>query len=726
MSIRDTYAEVVAENILREILREGESPSVSEIASRFETFTSTNDISQPLFDSTSYTVESGESSSVAKWNNMNEAIHQDLLVLYKHLFKVSGQAITNFERWRAEAKLLEGRLDDLEERINSLLLISSDTAGFFNFMQDNFVDMSKVDLANTTAYVNVDKGVVSMGTSATGATRIDLSTLVDSDIEFTILSRNNLVSSVSSDNTRLKYVVSDVRNYWQERVYTSKPGPVTVELKVSLLRDTEISRIDLDLHMANQNSTVQVTPMYSTDNYNWTQLPITTFTRSVVDKSTFQFSPVTAKWVKFIMTKTGFDQVHNELYSYEFGVDEVAFFNEGFTADTDSTLISEPLSVLDTEGNPEEFSRIVLEVCEDVPDGTSINYSVSAFNEEDAALGTFVPIGPLTRETTTKPTVLDFGDLDLVTVSGIRVSYDASAAQDKFVNPAEDYTIIESVSGGTATTKDATASDVRFSFYNSNERILDHVVGSGISIAQGTLEVWRNVSVKGDDTKVRGYVNGWGFDDPWYRTTVYVSNAAGYDIDFGGETVVVDGVPKTGRITIAQGRHTMLVHKDNWKTVSLSGVTDLESLKTADTLYPYNHRYLVEGLHYPTSYPTTEEKIYRGFDIVAEYFMKEVSIFDMTNNVQANDYERFAIDLDAEDTSRLIDGLPAGTGETGANRSFVLKVDENTSDFVNELFMLRFKSANSLFKYLRLKAVLATTDTAITPFVDSYRIKISS
>lgn len=725
MAIRDTYAEIIAELILREILREGEAPSASEITSRFETFVAENDISQPLFDALTAKVEKYEVSSVSKYNTTNTTIQQDLRVLYKHLFKVSDQTIQNFERWRNESRLLEGRLDDLNERINSLLLLSNDTAGFFNFMQDNFVDNRKVDLQNSTTYTNVAKGVLTMGTSSLGSTRVDLDDLRDEHVEFTVLTRKNLVSSVSADGSRTSYVVSDINNYWQERVHTSKPGPISVELKINLLRETDISRIDVDLHMSNQNSTIQVTPQYSTDNYNWTQLPVTTPTRSILDKATFQFAPVTAKWVKFIMTKVGFDQVHKELYAYEFGVDEVAFFNESFSADAVATFVSKPLSVLDSEGNPQEFSRIVLEVCEDVPDDTKIDYFVAAFNDETASIGGFVPIDPLTRSNSTKPTVLDFGDLDSVTIEDIQVSYDPAGATG-FVNPAETYTRIHDVLGATPDPRTGTASAVRYSFFNSNERLLDHVLAPGITIAQGTLELWRNTSAQNDETLVRGNVNGWGFDDPWYRTTVFVENALGYDLDFGGEPVIVDGVPVNGRVNVSSGRHTILVHKDNWKAIDLTSVTDLETLKAADSLYPYNHRYMVEGLAYPSGFPTTDEQIYRGFDIVAEYFMKEVSIFDIINNMAADNYERFALDKDAADASRLIDAVPATTDEQTPQNSFVVKVDENNPDFLNEKFLLRFKSANALFKFLRLKAELSTTNDAVAPFLDSYRIKISS
>jgi len=732
MPIRNTYAEYLVEQIIREILAEGENPSSTEIEDRFDEFEETNDISKALFIAKNYLVAENTSSSSSLYNTTNSDVLRDLQVLYRHLFKVSDQSIKNFNRWRDESRLLETRLNNLEEKITSLLLLSEDTAGYFNFIQDNFVDTSKTDLTNSTAYVNIDKGIVQIGTSSIGATRVNLENLEDKDVEFYVLSKNNWKSKVEAEGSRPKYAVSDATNYYQERVYMNQPSPVTAELKILFGKEHEISRIDIDLHMSNTNSSVQITPMYSTDNYNWLQLPTDSFTRNLVDKSTFQFTPVTAKYVKFIMTKTGYDALQHNEYLYEFGMDEISFYNEGFTENTDVNFISQSLSVLDIDGQSDEFSKIALEICENIPAGTSISYFVTASTESTIPISTaiFTPIDPENRDNPTKPTVLDFGDLDTITIENIAPSYNSSygsaPATEKFMNPDKSLTMVQSISGAAAVTASGLASEVRYSFYNNNDRILDHQMNpNNITIAQNTLELWRNVNTQGSTVKVRDYSNGWGFEDPYYKTTVYVDNPTGMDIDFGAKAAIIDEVGQPGKANIARGRHKVFIHKDNWKVIDTSGVANLDDLKTEDGLYPYNHRYLVEGFSYPSAYPEDDEEIYKGFDIVAEHFMKEVSVFDMIHNVPIDDYSKFAIDTDARDTGRTTDGV-ADTDEQGPMNVFLVKVNENNSDFMNEKYTMKFKSANTLYKYLRFKAVLQTTDPNITPELDSYRIKISS
>ena len=723
MSISTTYKTFILENIILNLLKDGEVLTLNRIANEYDTYVETYDITKPIFDNETYKVAAKDISSKTLFNNCNKAIRQDLAVTYRHLLKISEQAINNFERWRTEATLLETRLNKLHERITSLLIVSEDTAGYLNYIQDSISDASKTDLTNTTAYVNMNKGYVCIGTNNIGATRVDLSNLRNENIEFTVLTKTNLVSNVILHNTQKKYIISDINNYWQHRVYTNKPGPVTAEIKIDLLNTKLISRIDVDLHMANQNSSVQITPFYSLDNYSWKQLPITNPTRSIIDKITFQFSSISAKWIKFILTKTGYDQVSNEMYTYEFGADEISFYNEGFESDTEVVFISTPLFVTNPDGNLQEFSRVVLEVCEHVPSDTSINYFIAVSNSSSMDADGFVEIDPINRDEAIFPTILDFGDLDAVEINDIGISYDIDGATN-FVNPDQNYTMITAISGTTATEAAGVASALRYAFFNSRDRILDYQIASDIEIAAGTLELWRNVSTQNDETKVRDYVNGWGFNEPFYYTTVYVSNPDGYNIDFGDKFVVLDGEKKSGKIVFTYGNHTLLIHKDNWVALDSSvSIIDLASLKSADSLYPYNHRYLVEGYSYAADWSTSEEKIYTGFDIVAEYLMSEISVFDMINNTIDTNYSKFARDKDALDTGRTLDSFIT---DTNPSTVFLVKSNENNSDFLNEKFTLKFKIPNSLFTYLRFKAVLKTEDSNITPILDSYRIKLSS
>lgn len=725
--IRDTYAELITQQIIKEILSEGIAPTASEIASRFATFIAANDLSKPLLEEADFLVENGEVSSASKFNEANRLVAQDLSVLFSHLLKVSDKAINNFYRWKTESTLLEGRLSKLEDRLTALLLTNTDTAGFFNFIQDNLSDNNLVDLENSTAHVDPSRGVATIGTSTEGSTRLDLTGLTNKDIVFSVLTKKNLISTVSSDKSETRYAVSDVTNYWQEKVYFSKEQPVTIELRIDLKENKAISRLDVDLHMSNSGSTVQLTPMYSSDNYNWKLLPVTNYTRSVLSKTTFRFPEITARYVKFIMTKIGPDNVSKTLYTYEFGANEISFYSEAFDTTTSAVLISKPLAIVDENGNPESFSRIALEVCEDMPAGTLIDYSVLVSTDPDVPLlpSGFVSIAPLGRtDNINAPQILDFGESETVEVTDISISY-SPFADDSLVNPDGEFSLITGVAGSAPITKSCVASDVRYGFVNSNDRILSHSLSPDVVYNKGTLELWRNVNVRNSTKKVRGEYNGWRFEDPYYKTTVLVKNPNGVVVDFGESPFVLDEEVVSGSVAISTGSHTVWIHKNNWKLIPNVGtIATLAELKAADSLYPYNQKYLVEGITYESFW--TEEKVYFGFDIVAEHLMTKVDVFDLIYNVPTSDYSKFGMDIDAPDTARLVEGINAIASEQTSNSCFVLKVNENNPDFLNEKFVLRFNVTGSQFQYLRFKAAFTTDSADLTPLLSSYRVKVAS
>lgn len=726
-SITETYNSIILNKIIMDLLKEGNTLSTSTIEDEYNTYI--EGIEFPIFEANNFKVVKYSKSSASKYNLCNQTIYNDLYAMYSHLFNTNEVVINNFNRWRKKSDLLENRLINLEKRIEVLLLLSNDTAGYLNYLNDHFIDTSKVDLTNTTAYVNLNKHLVQINptsVSTNSATKINLSNLTDSNISFTVLTRNNLVGVLESPNSKPIYAIENIDNFYQQRVYTNKQVSVSVEFKIDLLQEYSVNRIDVDLHMSNQNGAVQLLPMYSVDNYNWQQLPITDYTRNVVDKTTFQFSNINLRYIKFILTKNSCDVIHNNTYCYEFGFDTIGFYNNTFSIEDDSTLITKQLYVEDlTTKEPEEFSKLILEVCEYIPNDTDIDYYLSVSNDLNPATDIYVPIDPINRTVTSNPTVLDFGDSQSITVSGIKISYDVTNT-GIYNSPSKSFDLIDEVVLSTPISVVGLASDTRYSFYNSNDRILDTSLKTTINYIESSFEVWRNISLKGTETKVRSYNNGWGFSEPYYTTTVYTSNAIGYEINFGSRPLVIDGIKSTGKVTFSKGKHTIAVHKDDWKYVDLSTVTNLTTLKAADSLYPYNYRYLIEGLNYPYYYPTTEEKIYSGFDIVAEYLMTQISIFDILHNVKYNDYSKYAIDLDSEDASRLIDGTAANTEHQTPNKVFVLKIDENNADFINEQFIIKFQSINTLYKYVKLKAVLTTEDTNITPMFDSYIIKLST
>lgn len=721
MALEKTTLDILRARIIREMLEEGVTITVDEVNRRVEDFLAANNLDEPSFDSESYKVDYKSNSSSSLYNETNQFIGDDLGILYRNMFLLGGDSMKTFDRWRTQFNSLEAQLDQLEDRVANLLIVTQDTEGYFNFVSDVFSDTSKINLVDSSVIVDLSREQISIGPNNPGATRVSLNLLDPDNVEFTVLTRRNLQSVVLAEGGDPINAFVDTSKFWQHRVYMNAPDPVVSEFKVQIADDPiDVSRISIKLHSANRNASVKITPLYSADGVSYFQLPTEGFEQSVVNRATFTFPPTPMNFVKFILAKDGFDHIDGLLYVYEFGADDIAFYAEGFTEDTENIFYSKALSVTDADGNAATFNRCTLNVCELVPVNTEINYFVAAQNSIPSSVDdlNFVPIDPLERETPINPTVINFTDLTSfevgnTTTSGlqVRVAYDATNGDSLLINPGPDFTLVDVDAGGSVVKSSESATGLRYALPDNSNRILDHQIVESVDFKDNEITIFRNLGLQGDTTIVRGVQAGWGFADPYYSTTIEIKNSAGITIDFGDNDVIIDGVVQKGEVSISQGIHTVQVHESNWEAVT-DVVTTEEELEALDPLYPHNHKLLIEGYPYPGSF--TGDQVYPGVDLFAERRLQQVSPFDMFRSVPSNDYSKYALDLDAKEGAR------------DPSRVIIVKTDASNPDFINERFVFRIKVNTSTlsFRYVWLKAELTTADPEVAPILDSYRIRL--
>lgn len=747
MSIETTYTKLLIENYVKEQLAKGILLSAIDIENEIVSLVEDSDLSIPQFLASSYLVQDGEESSVSKHTNTFSTIKQDLRVLYKEMIALTKTSINSLERWDLESKSLEKKLIDLENRIDNLLILTQDTEGYHSIIIDNFTDTSQVDSSSTVA-VDLQSSTVEMTSSSEGITRVFLNNLdTNNDINFRVRSTVDMISRIDATGADLKNPFKQNSSSWWTSISTKKAKPITCEMSVRL-HPTElvpISKIFMELHDSVESSPMQITPLYSVDNVTWNQLPTNTFTLRTRDTATFSFSEVSAKYVRFLLTKEGPDSGRSNLFSYQFGFKNIAFYQMGFDTDVVQTLITQPLWVATSTGEALEFEKITLDSCERIETDTEIDYFIATSNDYNTftvASASWVPISPVRRANPKYPTILTVGDTTEVTYGDdeeVLISYDSSTSTT--VNPAQTFQLLSLDDNGSIQDDTILVSTPRYTFANSNDRILNYqikdsdYVGSGsgdnaVTINEDTLIVFRNIGAKGltsEDlsTKVRGIQRGWKFEDPWYSCVIEIKNPDGITLNVGEKEIVIDDIKYngtisnlvlTGKTSTTSGIHKIKVNKANWKYVTPE-LNSLADLKSNDPLYPFNHKLLIEGYDYGDAYPTTESQIYTGVDLFAESQMRQVSVFDIISNVTKNNYDVFALDRDTPNTH--LDDL-----NNNATRVFVVKVDEENPDFQNEHFMIRFSLINQRRKYLRLRADFRTDNEKVTPACTGYKIKL--
>jgi hypothetical protein len=745
MALQDIYRSYLRNKFISSKAEDGVYLTVDEVEEYLRENIDDLDLTVPQFDSDDYIVSGKENASASKFNNTMEAMKQDLTVLYKVFLSLGRAATDDYERWRHEAKILEKRLIDLEDKIDSLLLLSQDTEGYHSYFLDNLTDLLYVDLDNTTVAVDIESNVAFIPPTFSGDQETSkITTFYDTNgdplsedqlddlISFKV--RTNPFLGLSSEGNRGDMLNQSEGIGWKNTVkMPSKDKSVTCELLVKL-SDTPIPISSIYMKLL-ASSGMSITPLYSIDNYNFAELPTEGKTLDLnlntQYQATFNFETIQVKWIKFLLIKSGFDRERNG-YMYEFGFDEIAFYEEAFTPNETHSFISKPLYILDKDGNIREFSKVALEVCESEPDFTSIRYFITPGGSSSFSIDAntkWYPISPSNRKTPDFPLILNLGDITEVEVEDVSISYDGTTTDEDFRNPAETFNLLSLNTDDSILDESITASSIRFVPTRTDEYILDYQIkdsdysgsgsGNSLTINEDNIQIFRNVGEVGSTETVRGVGKGWRFENPYYITLIEVLSSE-LAIDFGDGSVIIDGKVKSGSQKIIgksptfDGVHEIRVHKDNWIQIT-SELNTLSELVAADPLYPYNHKLLIEGYKYGNSWLNTQDQVYQGADLFFARRLKKVSTFDLSYNLtEDNKYLFFALDRDISNTH---------AGNNSSTRVFVVKVDKSNSDFVNEKFILRFNLINQRYSYLRFRADLSTKVSTNCPVMGAYKLK---
>lgn len=734
MPVSDIYSEYILEKIIKDKLLQGINPSIDEIEESFLEFTSQNDLSNPLFKLEDFEVERYEESSASKINAQNNAIQQDMNIALKTMLNITDRTVLGFNRWNNKIVGLQNRLVDLENRIDNLLLVSQDTSGYFDTVGDHFNDTSKINLDTSSGvFLNSDTNVIRLSDENSGnVTRIFLDQINSQDVTFNIINSVNQATVGNTVNTAPYLAFINKEQFWKTNVYLRNGSTqVLGDLTIRLPEITTLSKLVLQLHSSQNNTSLTVTPLYSIDGINYNELPITETSKDILEYGEFIFPELQATYLKFLLEKNGYDLIVDNLFLYEFGAKQISLFAQSFSEDPDvaGILISKDFFIKKDDESIITFDKATLDVCEELPAETSINYFIAAGTAENFT-ATWRPVSPINTEDNTYPTVIDFSIVPTYTFSGVKTSFDRtgtvfSTGQINTMNPARSYNLIRrNPTTDEIETVEVISTERRYVFPKSNQRILNYQVDTDIDLSVLPVGMWRNVGTKGSiisDT-VRGTPRGWEYSTPFYTTVIYISNTSGISINVGEKPIYIDDIAYTGTVSptvLNQGRHTVKVHKDNWKFVQ-PNLETLPELKAADILYPFNHKLLIEGYLYSSDWDVSVEQVYKGVDRFAGYYATEISVFDFTQKLSSDDYSKFAIDIDVPGISTLV------SDDTIAPISsvFLINTNESIGDFSAEEFLVELNLSDSEFKYVRFKAELRTQDPQTTPVLDAYRIKL--
>jgi len=591
----------------------------------------------------------------------------DLSVLYQQVTAELQDSSIFLNRNLSEIQMLKAKLKSLDDRVTELLLRNQDTEGYFQFFTDTFNSLQYVDTINTGAAVDLRAGIVTMQEGIADSTKFNLNFVAVDDFRFQVLTRYEIEGSSTTVDSSVVSAFKDGEDSWKQTVISSAPITMSVQLDVDLKEAKEISKIDYQSFNDSAFGLITVQIQYSNDNYNWFDLPSDFPVQNIYDKGIFTSTPTEMRYVRFILTKNAFDQVKEGRYHYFFGAKHIDVYGIEYD-ETGSELRTKPITPEERSGQTAYINRVSIEACEDVPTGTDILYDVSFDDGE-----TWIPISPVNRSNPKFPQVASLNKINLEMSSEV-----STTTVDGVVdvhNIALDY--------------DASELD------------------------ETSTTVWRGVGTQGSVDVVRKIQKGWSFNEEYYSCYVWVENFYGVEIDLGDTRAELDGISVTGLVTIPYGRHFFRTRQANWRSlVELTNVTaetkagvitDDTAGAVTDPLYPYNHKYLIEGIPYDTDVTTWDNQAYIGVTVFAALRPALISSFDLLENANDDDYARFAKRGD----------------------QLIVKYDPGTPDAANETYRVQSftSSAENLPQDVILRATLKSEVGSVTPVLYDYKVK---
>jgi len=621
----------------------------------------------------------------------------DLSVAYTAMTEQALEVTATYDSVTSEFKAIEKRIRALEESSRNLLVVAQDIEGYFDFVSDTFSNKEKVDENQSDIFVDNKVGIVTLEPLA--HSRIPMP-VIDSDLQFNVITRDQLQAITLAPNSVITNAFSDQESVWIQRVEMRRGvGSVTASLIVRMPDSSaEVSKIIYKPGVSDEGNISTVTVQYSDDGLNWFNVDGNGTARLIGD-TTLMFAPVAATYWKFIYNKAGYDEFRGDKYIYEFGAKSIQMYGVEYKTKKNKltgTLISKPL----TSPNGTEFNRVSLKVCESLPSGTGINYYIAALTESELAdynsgaltLGAlnFNNIDPIDREDPVNALVINFANVNEQT--GFSTQY--------IKDPG-----------------------ISFRYENDFNTLLNYTVP--VNIVKEELKVLRNAGDNSEDggsntpVKVKLVDHGWAFDGTYYSSEFYIEEDSGRVIDFGEESLEIDGFSTSGQVTLAKGFHRIKTHKRNWRGISPLAITTTDN---PDILYPYNHKYLIEGIGVTlygddmTVLVGGESKkdivdpdgIYLGAARYWETTLEELTVFDFNQNIEDDNYDVFAFTKDFNGDDRIM-----------------VKDSPEPGLLTNEkLAIITRAVSGDLHKGIILKAELSSDDPKVTPILDEYIIRL--
>lgn len=603
-----------------------------------------------------------ESFSCENENLNRETIKRDFVVANSNIKNLNDQIEENHLVFNKNFNRISKFLDSLELKLNRLILLNSDSDLFLYGFEETFENVSKINFEKTDAEVN--NGYVTLSKNSLEKVKENEYTLKSS-----ISSSGNLIGEGELDNiNNLKRLDGS----YYKALIESKSIDQIVQLNifVDFKKETYIGELKITGDSIESNSKTYYNISYNVADESY--VPIKPRNKRFSSGENYTAIGKTVKGLKISLFKEKADIIDNltNKYYFSFALDNIEFTKNIFEKNSESVLYAGPYEVIDENGKPLNFNMatIASNTCCITPEKTSVSFFLSKDEENWHSIE---------YQNNKQSELVKFGNITDNSILSIK---DNTKGMFDFVY---DNNLTES-----------SFEEVLFNFEIEPKEL------EKINLRNVVLE--RNIASEEDlyDSKA-----GWFFDKEKsnYRCYFYIDSVEGKTIDFGPNSCKIDGKLSSGVVSIDSGYHLFETSSSNWKHIE-TGLKNAKILEERDDLFPYNHKYLIEGYNYSSFF--NGDKVYLGTDKTFASLLKYVPIevFYMKANNENLDIFTF----------EEIDGICY----------FKVKILNSDSSWMREKNNVIIQKQVSDSNKMYVKAIIKSNDKGISPHINSFSIRV--
>jgi hypothetical protein len=605
-----------------------------------------------------------------------------------------------FSKWASQsAEVMSKRIQEAERTMLHLLAEQDTSVGLLYGIFDTLDDTENIDLQNSTVYFDTKTGI---------ALPQQLQTQEIKDVHVTqILEATNIILADYIDTN----IVAPRHNVEKSRPFLISRKVYTNDPQEKVLLDVIVRPEDVDFKKASsyllklpaKNGIEKIRVTSKTKGAN-AYLTTETDVKSELVFGTIENPIDNIEELKFSLISTVPDGNDSTGAYHLFLVHALQLFDVPLSAKT-ASLITKEMEFPKRNGDPYKFRTVFVEVnggqgSADVIDSNKLRIRAEVYYPETNQWSPKIPIKNSSHK---------------LVVPSVKFSNVSDRNQQLVVpfelGPSQYFAQVDFA------IQDATVMDMQFtpevfdSILDPDELIVLRGAGSKTPYVHPTNPLFSDP----DDA-------GWLFVNNYYQTNVFVPEGDQIEIDFGKNSVLINGVTVTGKYLFTSGVHAVSVSRSNWHHVS-PGLTSAQVV-SQDPLFPYNHKYLIQG------YPDVKE--YQGVTTFGRQVCTFVDPDYLMLNLYGEDPDRFKkLSGTKHPSIYSIYSYQIGGGSPEDRTLILLPIDSTYTDFNKEKVVIwgHKYSSSELASRLKLTFELESAVTSLGAseapiYISSYTARV--